>query len=237
MVLGRDTFAGDLLARLGVATLRGARRALPRGSAIAIRRRRGAAWSCCRTSRTGSAPRRPEAFPGLRRARQRPPPDLVRAVADRGARPYWPASWGRPGCAALAYPAAPTTRTCGRRGRAADPPAQIQTRLEPDRPRAGTRANQRRLKPTPLKPRPRPNRPISSPGAAPENDSAPGSILLTRACRLGRCAVASRRAAQRGSSRTVFREGNSYGPGDPNAPAKAHNAPPPPAIPARPGSL
>src|SRR5258706_12466166 len=41
----------------------------------------------------------------------------------------------------------------------------------------------------------------------------PGDHLLARA-RPGRCEVASRRKAQRGSSRTVVREGNGLGPGD-----------------------
>jgi hypothetical protein len=47
----------------------------------------------------------------------------------------------------------------------------------------------------------------------PRNDDAPGAIRSRgRAGR--RCAVASRRVAQRGSSRTVVREGSSCGPGD-----------------------
>jgi len=43
--------------------------------------------------------------------------------------------------------------------------------------------------------------------------TTPPEHLLARA-RLGRCEVASRRKAQRGSSRTVVREGNGSGPGD-----------------------
>ncbi len=48
---------------------------------------------------------------------------------------------------------------------------------------------------------------------SPEMTAPPGAFC-SRGRATRRCAVASRRAAQRGSSRTVFREGNRCGPGD-----------------------
>jgi hypothetical protein len=49
------------------------------------------------------------------------------------------------------------------------------------------------------------------------------SLTLTSALRtLAGAEVASRRKAQRGSSQTVFREGNRCGPGDPAAPADTY---------------
>jgi ABC-type Fe3+-hydroxamate transport system substrate-binding protein len=70
MVLGRDTFAGDVLARLGVQNVYAA----PRQARTKIhsgRARPRPGWLCCRTSRPFTAETGPSA-PGSRRPGQRP---------------------------------------------------------------------------------------------------------------------------------------------------------------------